>query len=582
MAGASRQQTFDLVPETLIPQNAPKKAMTMKQAKKAAAMASRTPRMSRAERARLEKEELDRQRKERDKHRASEKAKAAREKKAAKLAEEKAQRKKLGIPEPSKYVRSSQQAISGFVTTGFKRRKTEEESDNESEGTKTLSRGNSEERELTDIPPVYRNGVVEEEEVDERQCNDSPAKNHESPLPQAGPSLPQQPSTSPLKTKTKNNLRVMCKEASEDCDEFDDDLELFAAMAESIVELPIDSPRDTTRAAKDVPGPNDGLGSRNMHSNTASNIGPRTISCPTPITSKRNSVNKAQVSIEGFKPSLPSPVVKPLKASNSTSFAQPTSNEKARQVGNAFTSNISKNNRLRPLSQRSVNMPPPPPPHKRLFDNRSGLATPARKQAFAANLPPSSTQNFLRDNLEDFFPSPTQELRELRDEEPLANLEDFFPTPTQEMRELKEEEEADKWIRARSSSLQILTPTVAYKNCESATPSLKSLTFSRDLSSSNSSSKPASKPRPKTRFFIEKEEDNVNNRPKARFFMEKEEDIAYATLMTAGQETPQPSRQPQKRKYSRIESESSDYGEEGLDWNSQEAQLALEMGEYGI
>ncbi|RAL67099.1 hypothetical protein DID88_007879 [Monilinia fructigena] len=112
----SKQRTFELVdtPKTIRP-------MTSKQAKKAYQKANRTPRISKAEQKRRDSEELAKHRKAYEKEKAAAKAKAARDKKAAKALEQKEQRKRLGIPEPSRHVRTSQSRISMFIKHGNKR-----------------------------------------------------------------------------------------------------------------------------------------------------------------------------------------------------------------------------------------------------------------------------------------------------------------------------------------------------------------------------------------------------------------------------------------------------------------------------
>jgi hypothetical protein len=110
-----RQQTFDLVPATLVRATTPKPPMTSKAAKKAYLKANRVPRLSRAEQRRLEAEELAQQKAEYEKERNAARAKAAREKKVQNKKEKKGARKKMGLPEPSKFVRPSQPTISRFV-----------------------------------------------------------------------------------------------------------------------------------------------------------------------------------------------------------------------------------------------------------------------------------------------------------------------------------------------------------------------------------------------------------------------------------------------------------------------------------
>ncbi|KAB8293900.1 hypothetical protein EYC80_009376 [Monilinia laxa] len=126
----SKQRTFELVdtPKTIRP-------MTSKQAKKAYQKANRTPRISKAEQKRRDAEELAKHRKAHEKEQAAAKAKAVRDKKAAKALEQKEQRKRLGMPEPSRHVRASQSRISMFIKQGNKRLREPGNTGEESEDT---------------------------------------------------------------------------------------------------------------------------------------------------------------------------------------------------------------------------------------------------------------------------------------------------------------------------------------------------------------------------------------------------------------------------------------------------------------
>ncbi|TGO46444.1 hypothetical protein BCON_0325g00120 [Botryotinia convoluta] len=139
----SKQRTFELV-------DAPKvhRPMTSKQAKKAYQKANRTPRITKAEQKRRDAEELAKHRKAYEKEQAAAKAKAARDKKAAKALEQKEERKRQGIPEPSRHVRPSQSRISLFLKQGTKRFRETSNTGEESEGTMR--------DELDDEPPSKR------------------------------------------------------------------------------------------------------------------------------------------------------------------------------------------------------------------------------------------------------------------------------------------------------------------------------------------------------------------------------------------------------------------------------------------
>ncbi|KAF5870619.1 uncharacterized protein Bfra_010008 [Botrytis fragariae] len=152
----SKQRTFELV-------DAPKvhRPMTSKQAKKAYQKANRTPRITKAEQKRRDAEELAKHRKAYEKEQAAAKAKAARDKKAAKALEQKEERKKRGIPEPSRHVRPSQSRISLFLKQGTKRFWEASNTGEESEGTMC--------DEMDDEPPSKR---VAHRDSDENEDED--------------------------------------------------------------------------------------------------------------------------------------------------------------------------------------------------------------------------------------------------------------------------------------------------------------------------------------------------------------------------------------------------------------------------
>ena len=105
--------------------------MTSKQAKKAFAKANNGPKMSWKERKRIEAAELAAQKREFEREKAQVKARAVKAKKDAKEEAEKAERKKAGIPEKSRWVRPSQGRITGFLGLGKRGRGKDVEKDEE-------------------------------------------------------------------------------------------------------------------------------------------------------------------------------------------------------------------------------------------------------------------------------------------------------------------------------------------------------------------------------------------------------------------------------------------------------------------
>jgi hypothetical protein len=111
----SKQRTFTIAPPPGMSSKSPRPPMTSKQAKKLYRQTT-TPRVSLAEHRRIEAQERERIRREHERERAAEKAKAAREKKQKKANEAKEMRRKMGLPEPSRWVRASQRTIVGFIS----------------------------------------------------------------------------------------------------------------------------------------------------------------------------------------------------------------------------------------------------------------------------------------------------------------------------------------------------------------------------------------------------------------------------------------------------------------------------------
>ncbi|KAL6693024.1 hypothetical protein J3F84DRAFT_381352 [Trichoderma pleuroticola] len=109
------QRTFTIVPPAGPAERTPgeNRPMTSKQVRKAYKEANRVPRVSRAELLRQERAEQERIRKEYEKEKASLKAKTLREKKRAKEQAEREEKKKKGLPLVN--VRPSQDTIAWFV-----------------------------------------------------------------------------------------------------------------------------------------------------------------------------------------------------------------------------------------------------------------------------------------------------------------------------------------------------------------------------------------------------------------------------------------------------------------------------------
>ncbi|OBT86505.1 hypothetical protein VE02_04925 [Pseudogymnoascus sp. 03VT05] len=136
--------------------------MTSKQAKKAHAKANNIPKMSWKERKRMEAAELAAQKREFEREKAQAKARAVKAKKDAKEEVERAERKKAGIPEKSRWVRPSQGRITGFLGLG-KRGRGKDVEEEEEEGDESGTDGEE---------PVPKRVAVDGDEDDTEEEED--------------------------------------------------------------------------------------------------------------------------------------------------------------------------------------------------------------------------------------------------------------------------------------------------------------------------------------------------------------------------------------------------------------------------
>jgi hypothetical protein len=525
--------------------------MTSKAAKKAYQQRKRGPKVSRAEQRRLEAEELDRQKREYEKERSANRAKAAREKKAAKEQAERAARKKLGLPEPSKFVRASQPTISVFVLNGNKRTWQDMEAlAEEYEGTvcdrdsdtenpaKRVAQDDDTEDEFGDFPslsqsdlPGLLDAVSSLIERGERKddVQDLLGRriivNEDYQHPEVQSDEPQDLPTEKIRSNEEN--------------QYPEDEDVLADMATTQL---LSEAADAATRTEDV------------ILEVAANTGLRS---------------------ESSEPVIKSPVA--VVTSVGTRTRTSPKPQPARRP---------------PLQERSVNMPPPSAPISKTIRSISFAATPPKAKntpVRATNIrttkwtnPPSATQAFLENHLDDFFPSPSQEVRELLDDI------DDLPSNTQIARELSpiKPVEDDPYINMICTQDLILSPQDIL---EIITPSRPQTTRGVEKQAP-SPTRPIS--REKRRFFEEKEEDLLNaalheskivvDQSHSDFFEEKEEDLLYGKLHESkfladknsmdclvGEEGP-PAKG--KRNFQRIQSTATDYGDE--EFNEQEL-LAL-------
>ncbi|KIN01343.1 hypothetical protein OIDMADRAFT_145424 [Oidiodendron maius Zn] len=472
---AGRQQTFDLIPTSLVRSTGPRPPMTSKAAKKAY-LKAQGPRMSRAEQRRLEAEERARQKEEYEKERNAKKAKAARERKAQKEQAQRDARRKMGLPEPSKFVRPSQPTISRFVVAGNKRSWQEMEIVAE-ESDSTIYEHKDE-----DYPLAKR---VPGEDISEEEYGEFPSLSQYD-LPRL-------------------------------FDDLDTPRKLLKEDEQSSQELP----RRKLGGDKEENAFNNGQIIDEM-------IAAQLLSEAAEASSRHDGVSPARA-LSNRSNNIPIFVdEEDIDCGHTTNSKETRSQAENRPV----------------LADRPLNFPPPVKAAKAI----SFVPTPPKSSRFVpaaeANNPPSATQIFLENHLDDFFPSPSQEIRELLDD---ANE---LPSYTQISRELNPRQSAIKedLVMAMFSSQDFVL---------SSQDLLEITTPSRGSPSRDGEAAPVRVQAP--------------SKKKGRFFEEREEDLLHAAIHESklGAERERKQREllekpsgPATRTLQRVQSAATDYGDE--------------------
>ncbi|OWP02063.1 hypothetical protein B2J93_1535 [Marssonina coronariae] len=531
------QRTFELIPTTLVKYNGIRRPMTSKAAKKAYQQANRGEKVSRAEQRRRDAAELEQQKKEYEKERAAARAKAARDKKAAKANAEKEARKKMGIPEPSKFVRASQPTISRFVRSGSKGKRSWQEMENAGEDSDQMMPGTEKDA----AEPPAKQGVATEEDsenefgdfpslsqTDILEKIDSSIKNSHSAL-----STPQSPG---FETTPRSKREPRPREASQEL------------PTRKPIQYPVDDPEAidemvTTQLLSD-------LAEAVAKSDT---VGPSVILSPEPRQQSESydiapasaaSHRSAGVSSEACLGINPKIELSSLADSNSIEPAQPLHHVRSHDNAAFDTCRAVKP----PLQERSTDMPPPCLPVKAVrsisFTPRSQSSFFLSHESMGTRMLPNatlvSTQAFLETHLDEFFPSPTQEIRELLDDV------DDFPSNTQIAQELSPK------MDPKTGTFDGLVCT---QDCHLPPADLAEIgTPSREPSKLHGGLKDSCMPRP-------------DSRESRRFFEEKDEDVLHAAIQESRALTAQESTEALKEITSlrRYESDSTDYGDLDLD-----------------
>ena len=382
--------------------------MTSTQVKKAYRKSNRAPKISRVEQRRRDAEELQRQKKEWEREQAAVKAKAAREKKAGKLRDEKEKRKREGVPDPRKGVRPSQARISCFVRRegdGGNKRRWEEVAE-ESEDTvgedseprlakKILVRQEDEfggdDMEDLNLPDLFR-------QLDE------PISSFESGVNKKNAGVT--PWASPREQICQSKIVVGNKDEERDLD----DSQVLAEMATTQL---------LTEAAKSFSEEQEPKMKATRLDKDCLNMALKPPANARALTSKTK---------DKSKPS-PLPMREPLQE-RSGNMQPPPRPMIARKPSKPDIS-------MTPLAPRSKAAPrtvskSPVREYKQSLANWQAMLPSPLHKPIPATHPPSATQAFLESHMDDFFPSPSQQARELLDDITEYDL----PSNTQVMREL--------------------------------------------------------------------------------------------------------------------------------------------------
>jgi len=480
--------------------------MTSKAAKKAYQKRNKGPKVSRAEQRRLDAEELKKQKKEYERERNASRAKDVRERKAAKEEAEKAARKKMGVPEPSRFVRASQPTISRFVTNGNKRSwQILEDVSGESEGTLY-------DQEDESLPPAKRPALDNDAED---EFGDFPAIS-QSDLPD----LFDQAHNRAEETQIhKADLRRSPQKQLTPIEEEEYSNEIIDSDLQNLPERKVSIWKDNEY---------DFENDESLEDMVTTQL----------LSEAAEAANRPPLITKSANQPTPSNMVK----TSWTSLKQPMNEGSTLEI-------------KRPaLQECSINMPPPRVPVS-AAKSITFAPTPLKPKhnPLKAKLPSSATQAFLEDHLDDFFPSPSQEVREL-----LEDVDDL-PSNTQVATELSTNIAVyEDPLNMFSSQDLVLS---SQDLLEISTPSRVLVKVASDVD--------VSPPRLSPQKVVSKEK----RLPGGRFFEEKDEDLLHAALhestVTAVEKElkvlVKESPAKTSRTFQRFQSTATDYGDDEID-----------------
>jgi hypothetical protein len=526
--------------------------MTSKAAKKAYREANKLPKISKAEQRRIEAAEIACQKKEYEKEKAAAKSKIAREKKLKKEAEERAKRKELGLPEPSRFVRPSQPTIKTFVkSVDGQKRSWEEMNSKEVDDADIMVEGDNDKGQLKEPveKPAKRVAVKQVDEDDE--FGDFPSLS-QADLPTLFAEPDDASRTVSIESSTSKPPLARLRSQSVQYQAADhismtDHAKPEAEMAES--DLLIEAKLAKTTAPS-------------LHQCQPS------IRFPEVASSLRETMTELSA---GSSSATPKPDVQKMTSpATQTNGPRKTMDERlgtmppltVSMTVNQLTSRV-------PLGEVPRNMGPPPlPPKVQAVTSarKAGGMSEQRLRRETSCVPPPSTLAFLEAHLDDFFPSPSQQIRELLEEV------DDMPSSTQIAREIDLEEQDSIPVQVPHilsplprSQNRVEDESLHFLSSQDLEISSQDL---RDIDTPSKAMPKGSLVRNLTTQIIALTEVTPEPPPtpklKPRFFEEKEDDLLYAalheSLLLSKQTTQNSSPRRSQRILRRTQSAKTDHG----------------------
>ncbi|KAL6894786.1 hypothetical protein GGI43DRAFT_412194 [Trichoderma evansii] len=428
------QKTFTIIPPAGPATRTPadNRPMTSKQVRKAYQAANRVPRVSKAERIRQERAEQERIRKEFEKEKAAARAKFLREKKKAKEQAENEEKKKKGLPLVT--VRPSQDTIAKFFRGNGLGHKRSCEGEDVGETTDTATIETAKPPTL----PVVEEQVEEEDDFGEhfptpkRFCNEKEQNGEDGEEEKVGEEtspVPDKPCAEPcVVAKEKHNELIIEDDFLDKFEILSDDEMSKLSFNETVIHMSMDNEKEGT--APQPPVELDAMPveekKSQLHDKTTHHQSHPIISIknPEPIASQdfdlifgdEDDLELEMLALDAVVTSRQQPTKKSIEKPLSQSSPNPTHKTTGYEIdlGLAAGSDPGKETH-QPKSQKEhdqTNLMPPPPIPSAPRPSISPISPVAAKP----QAPPLSTQQILF-NMDDFFPTSSQQAAELEDEE---------------------------------------------------------------------------------------------------------------------------------------------------------------------